>query len=110
MALLSLQTITAAGITPTYGAATSGGDKVALAAGNVFLHVKNGGGSTVTVTITTQSSTYKGLTVPDRTVTVAASGEKMVGPIDASLHADINQQASIGYSAVTSVTIAALRF
>jgi hypothetical protein len=77
MALLSLQTITAAGITPTYGAATSGGDKVALAAGNVFLHVKNGGGSTVTVTITTQSSTYKGLTVPDRTVTVAASGEKM---------------------------------
>jgi len=109
MALLALQTISAGGITPTYGAATGGGDKVSLSATNVFLHVKNGGGSSVTVTITTQANSYKGLTVPDRTVTVAASGEKMIGPLDPALHADINQQASIGYSAVTSVTVAALR-
>lgn len=109
MALLSLQTVTAPGITPTYGAANVGGDKVGLSASNVFLHVKNGGGSAVTVTITTQSTNYKGLTVPDRTVSVPASGEKMIGPLDPALHADINQQAAIGYSAITSVTIAALR-
>lgn len=109
MALLSLQAVTAAGITPTYGAANAGGDKVQLGAANIFLHVKNGGGSAVTVTVTTQANSYKGLTVPDRTVSVPASGEKMIGPIDQTLHADVNSQASIGYSAVTSVTVAALR-
>jgi hypothetical protein len=109
MALLALQTVVAGGITPTYGAATVGGDKVSLSATNVFLHVKNGSASAVTVTVTTQSNSYKGLTVPDRTVSVPASGEKMIGPLDPALHADINQQASIGYSAATTVTVAALR-
>lgn len=109
MALLTIQTIKAAGIGPTYAAATGGGDKVSLSAPNTFLHVKNGGASPVTVTITTQNNSYKGLTVPDRTVTVAASGEQMIGPLDPQLHSDINVQASIGYSAVTSVTVAAFR-
>jgi hypothetical protein len=109
MALLAIQTIKASGTSPTYGTAAGGGDKVSLAAPNTFIHVKNGGGATVTVTVTTQSNSYKGLTVPDRTVTVAASGESMIGPLDPALHSDINVQASIGYSAVTSVTVAALR-
>lgn len=109
MALLSLQAITAAGLAANYATASAGGDKVQLGASNIFLHVKNGGASSITVTITTQANTYKGLTVPDRTVTVAASADKMIGPIDPALHADINQQASIGYSAATSVTVAALR-
>lgn len=109
MAVLSLQTITAAGLAPTYGSANAGGDKVSLGASNIFVHVKNGGGSSITVTVTTQANSYKGLTVPDRTVTVAAGGERMIGPIDPALHADTNNQASIGYSAVTSVTVAALR-
>lgn len=109
MALLTIQTIKASGISPTYGAAAGGGDKVSLAAANTFIHVKNGGGSTVTVTITTQNNQVDGLTLPDRTVTVAASGEQMIGPISAGRHADVNGQASIGYSAVTSVTVAAFR-
>ncbi|MFJ2579969.1 hypothetical protein [Kitasatospora aureofaciens] len=109
MALLSIQTIKPGGITPAYSAASAGGDKVSLSAANTFLHVKNGSASSITVTVTTQNNSYKGLTVPDRTVTVAASGEQMIGPLDAQLHADINQQASIGYSAVTSVTVAAFR-
>lgn len=109
MALLTTQPISAAGTTPTYGAASGGGDKVQLGASNIFLHVKNGGASPVTVTITTQSNAYKGLTVPDRTVTIPNASEKMIGPIDQSLHGDTNNQASIGYSAVTSVTVAALR-
>lgn len=109
MAVLSLQAITAAGLAATYGAASAGGDKIPLGAGNIFLHVKNGGASPVTVTITTQANTYKGLTVPDRTVTVANATDKFIGPIDPALHADINQQASVGYSATTSVTVAALR-
>lgn len=109
MAVLSLQAITAAGLAPTYGAANAGGDKISLGASNIFLHVKNGGGSPITVTLTTQANTYKGLTVPDRTVTVATGAEKMIGPIDPALHSDTNNQVAIGYSAVTSVTVAALR-
>ena len=109
MAVLSLQAITAAGLAANYGNASAGGDKIPLGAANVFLHVKNGGASPVTVTITTQSNNYKGLTIPDRTVTVANATDKFIGPIDASLHADISQQASVGYSATTSVTVAALR-
>lgn len=109
MALLNIQTITAAGLNPSYTAAAGGGDKVSLGAPNTFLHVKNGGGSSVTVTVTTQNNAYKGLTVPDRTVTVPASGERLIGPLDAALHSDVNGQASVGYSAVTSVTVAAFR-
>lgn len=109
MALLNTQTIEGSGTSPTYAAAAAGGDKVSLAAPNTFLHVKNGGGASITVTITTQNADYRGLTLPDRTVTVAASGEQMIGPLDASLQADINGQAAIGYSAVTSVTVGAFR-
>ncbi|MFJ8474201.1 hypothetical protein [Kitasatospora sp. NPDC094011] len=109
MALLTIQTIKPGGISPSYGAASAGGDKLPLAAANTFLHIKNGSASSITVTVTTQNNQYKGLTVPDRTVTVAASGEQMLGPFDATLHADINQQASIGYSAVATVTAAAFR-
>lgn len=109
MALLPIQTIKAAGITPAYAAATAGGDKVSLSSATTWLHVKNGSASPVVVTVTTQNNAYKGLVVPDRTVTVPATGEQMVGPLDAQLHSDINGQASIGYSAVASVTVGAFR-
>ncbi|MCW2899701.1 MAG: hypothetical protein JWO67_1966 [Streptosporangiaceae bacterium] len=109
MALLAIQTIKAGGVTPTYAAATSGGDKVSLSSPNTFIHVKNGSASSVTVTVTTQNNAYKGLTVPDRTVIVAAAGEAMIGPLDPALHSDINVQASVGYTAVATVTVAAFR-
>ncbi|MEV7599865.1 hypothetical protein AB0O91_21025 [Kitasatospora sp. NPDC089797] len=109
MALLTVQTIKPGGLSPTYGAASAGGDKLPLSAANTFLHVKNGSASSITVTVTTQNNSYKGLTVPDRTVNIPASGEQMFGPFDPTLHADINQQASIGYSATTTVTVAAFR-
>lgn len=109
MALLTIQTVKASGVTPAFGAASAGGDKVSLSAANTWIHVKNGGGASITVTVTTQNNAYKGLTVPDRTVTVAASGEAMIGPLDPALHSDINGQASIGYSAVATVTVAAFR-
>jgi len=109
MAVLTLQAIKASGLAANYATASAGGDKVPLGAGNVFVHVKNGGASSITVTLTTQSNSYKGLTVPDRTVTIAAGADQFIGPIDPALHADINQQANVGYSSATSVTVAALR-
>ena len=109
MSLLTVQTINANGLNPTYGAASAGGDKVPLNAANTFLHVKNGSASSVTVTITTQSNQVDGLTLPDRTVTIPASGERMIGPLTQARYGDINQQASVAYSAVTTVTVGAFR-
>jgi hypothetical protein len=109
LALLPIQTIKAAGLTPAYLPASAGGDKVSLTAPNTWIHVKNGSAAAITVTVTTQNNAYKGLTVPDRTVSIAATSEAMIGPIDPALHSDITQQASIGYSTVGTVTVGAFR-
>lgn len=108
MATLATQVVALAGLNPTYAAATSGGDKCEVGDRN-FLHVKNGSASSVTVTLTATAS-VRGQTVSNVTVAVPASGERMIGP----LSADLLQNASdglcaIGYSAATSVTVAALR-
>lgn len=109
MATLSTQTIVAAGLDPTYAAASGGGDKV-VPGPTTFLHVINGGGSSVTVTVVTPGNYYANVANPDLTVTVGASGEQMI-PIPATPFADSSDSglASITYSGVTSVTVAALR-
>lgn len=108
MATLGTQVIALSGLNPTYAAATGGGDKCEVG-DRVFLHVKNGGGASMTVTLTSVAA-VRGQAAANVTVSVPASGERMIGP----LNADLLQNASdglcaIGYSATTSVTVAALR-
>ena len=108
MATLGTQVIALAGLNPTYGAAAGGGDKCEVG-DRQFLHVKNGSGSSVTVTLTAVAA-VRGQAVANVTVAVPAAGERMIGP----LNADLLQNASdglcaIGYSSATSVTVAALR-
>lgn len=108
MATLGTQVIALAGLGPTYAAAAGGGDKCEVG-DRVFLHVKNGGGSPITVTLTSVAA-FRGQAVSNVTVSVPASGERMIGP----LSSDLLQNASdglcaIGYSSATSVTVAALR-
>ncbi|MFE6866010.1 hypothetical protein ACFVFS_05600 [Kitasatospora sp. NPDC057692] len=108
MATLPLQAVSIAGLNPTYASAAAGGDKVACGE-RTFLHVKNGSASPVTVTLTATSS-VRGQTVTSPTVSVPASGERMIGPLPAELLAGpTDSLASISYSASASVTIAALR-
>ena len=112
MAELTIQQITEAGGRVTYTAAAEAGD-TADNGGNTFLHIKNGGGSEVTVTITAQtvsvdSSIYGDLTKANATVTIAGSGEAFIGPFKAPAFNDSNGEIAITYTAVTSVTIAAL--
>lgn len=109
MATLSTQAIGAAGTIPTYGAASGGGDKVKPELGDrVFLHVKNGGGSPITVTLTSYA-TVRGQAAADRAITVAASGEKLI-PVYADLNTNpADGLAAIAYSGVTTVTVAAIR-
>jgi hypothetical protein len=108
MATLGTQAIALAGLNPTYAAATGGGDKCEVG-DRVFLHVKNGSGSPITVTLTSVAA-VRGQAVANVTVSVPAAGERMIGP----LNADLLQNASdglcaIGYSSATTVTVAALR-
>jgi hypothetical protein len=107
MAVLALQSITPLGGTQvTYTAAAAGGDKVPSPGPNTLLHVKNGGASPITVTVAVPNVAFNGATVPGTAVTVANATEKFI-PITAQ-YTDVNGQANISYSAVTSVTVAAL--
>lgn len=108
MATLTTQTITADGLSPSYASAAGGGDKVRPGRG-VFIHVRNGDASPMTVTLATPG-TVDGLAIADRAVTVAAGGSRMI-PVPVAAYGDPADSglASITYSAVTSVTVAALR-
>jgi len=116
MATLSVQTLSAAGTTVTYASCTGGGDVVANN-GKMYLHVKNGSGGALTVTIAKTLSTpqnipgYGLVTIADIAVSVGAGAEKFIGPIDPAAY---NATAgtgliSITYSGVTSLTIAAIQ-
>lgn len=105
MALLTNQQMTSAGGAITLTAAAGGGDTLDVGNGRTFLWVKNGGGSAITVTITTPG-TVDGLAITDRTVSVPNGGERLIGPLSPSVYADSTGVAAISYSGVTSVTVA----
>jgi hypothetical protein len=108
MATLGTQVIALAGLAPSYANATGGGDKCEVG-DRVFLHVKNGSASSVTVTLTATAS-VRGQVVSNLTVAVPASGERMIGPLNADLfQSQTDGLCAIGYSASATVTVAALR-
>lgn len=109
MATLATQTINRAGLTPNLTAAAGGGDKL-NPTDNTMLMVINGGGSAVTVTIVTPRTNPIGLPVDDVVVSVAAGATKLIGPFPFVYFANpADGLASITYTAVTSVTVAALQ-
>lgn len=113
MALLTRQKVVEAGLTPSYASAAAGGDTVDNSDGKTWLHVKNGGGSSVTVTITAQTVSTEDpklgtLTKANVARAVAAGAEAIIGPFKKQAFNNGSQQIAITYSAVTSVTIAAL--
>lgn len=111
MAILSTQTISEHGLTPTYSSAGVSGDKV-LPSRRTFLHVKNGGASaSVTVTVDdTLSVEPAGSTCfdPDLSVVVEPGGERMIGPIIQTRFINTAGYADISYSQNASVTVAAI--
>lgn len=106
MATLSVQDVNTAGATPSFAAATSGGDQFSND-GKTMLEVKNAG-SSITVTIASQQACNQGST-HNTTVTVASGGDKMIGPFDPSRYNDANGYVQVTYSAVTSVTVGAFQ-
>lgn len=106
MATLTTQTITRAGVTPTYAAGTLGGDACEVG-DDIYLQVKNTGASTtVTLAIPSSASTYANVTYTNVAVTVpATTGDKLIGPISALFKDTTTGLCTITYSQVTGITI-----
>lgn len=113
MATLATQIVSLAGLTPTFVAAAGGGDNFVPDVDTV-LHVKNGGGAPITVTIGTPHTDVGGAAIADVVVSVPASSEKEIGPFPAEEFADQagtpKGNAFVTYSAVTSVTVAVKQY
>lgn len=107
MATLTVQEISRSAITPSYGAAAGGGDQFPND-GRTYLHIKNGGGSSITLTIATQL-TVDGKAVADDAITVTNAQERVVGPFPPGIYNDANGMVQLTYSGVTSVTVGAFR-
>lgn len=106
-ALLTVQDVTLSGVTPSYAAAGAGGDTFPND-GRSFLHVKNGGAGSITVTVDDLGSTApEGAAAfdPDPDIVIGAGAEAMIGPFEKSRFDDDASVVAVSYSGVTSVTV-----
>lgn len=106
MSLLTIQKVILTGLTPSYDAAAAGGDEF-VNSGRIFIHVKNGGGASIDVTVDSQTPCNQGVD-HNAVVAVPAAGERMIGPFPKDRFNDTAGKVQIAYSGVTSVTIAAI--
>lgn len=114
MAVLTVNAINKTGITDVgaqLAAAAGGGDSFPNT-GKEFLYVNNGGGGSITVTI---SSNGAGTvcnfgvtgTQHDKTLTVGAGKIGVIGGLDPKQFNDSNGRVQVTYSGVSSVTVGA---
>lgn len=101
------QQILRTGLEQSYASANADGNKFSND-GRMFLHVKNGGGSSITVTIQTPG-TVDDLAIADQAVVVTNGEERMIGPFPPTIYNQSDRMVYVDYSAVTSVTMAVLR-
>jgi hypothetical protein len=106
MATITPVTTTSAGTALSFAAASGGGDSLAvgLAGNKCVLHVRNGSGGSITVTLAGSIPCSQGST-HNTAITCAVGDTEIVVPSQC-----INQTTgavAVTYSAVTSVTVAA---
>lgn len=104
MAVLTSQEIVRTGLNPSYSSAAGAGDSFANT-GTEFIHVKNGSGSSMNVTVET-TVTVDSLDVEDLVVAVPAAGERLIGPFPCRWY---GTSVGISYSDETSVTLAVIK-
>lgn len=115
MATLTVQNIVESGLEATFVAAAAGGDVVPNdSSQRTFVWVKNGGGSDITVTVTSQQTTTRApgfgqVSKASQVVTVTAGEDRLIGPFPDAAYNNSSGNVALTYSAVTSVTIAALK-
>lgn len=111
MALITASDIVASGIVPSYAAVNSEDTLKINDQGRTFLHVKNGGGGSINVTLVARKTSAKvpgagTVTISNRVVAVGNGAEKMIGPLEPAF-ADADGIVTIQYSGTSSVTAAA---
>ena len=112
MATLVAQKITQAGLKPVYSAAAAAGDLLTNT-GIQYFHVKNGSGLSVTASvvpvITIVIDPLLGSLVKETATLILAAGEEgFLGPFEVDAFNSATGTLEINYTAVASVTIAAL--
>lgn len=107
MATVNAQQIDLTGLAVEYSAASSGGD-LFPPGNNIVLHVRNGSGVSVDVTVATTFQAL-GLDLEDVVATVSAGTERFLGPYPRMYFAASGGFASVTWSATASVTFAVLR-
>jgi hypothetical protein len=106
MADLTIQRLAQAGLKATYTTASAGGDTFSND-GNTWLHIKNGGASSITVTIDSKTPCNQGFD-HDLTITILAGEDKYSPRLEQSRFNDATGKVAVSYSAATSVTVAAI--
>ena len=104
---LTHQVIVPTGLEQTYAAAHVDGNKFTND-GRMFLHVKNGAGAPITVTIQTPG-TVGDLAIADQAVTVTNGEERMIGPFPPNIYNQADRMVYVDYSSVTTITVAVLQ-
>jgi len=107
MATLTTQVVTRAGVNPTYGAVAGGGDACECDP-DIFVHIKNGQASPITVTaaIPTSASAWGAVVYTNTVVSVTNGQERMIGPINPGIYKDpTTGLCTLTYSSSTSITI-----
>lgn len=107
MALLTPQVVSRAGLAPTYSAVNST-DTISPVVGSLlFLHVKNANAAACSVTPVDAGKTPAGSSASSSAVTVPAStGDRMIGPLPATMADPVTGLISVTYSVTASVTAA----
>ena len=106
MALLTVQSADLDGLAASYDSAAGGGDTF-VNDGNTQLHVKNGSGAPITVTVTATVACNHG-SLHDSVTSVGAGAEAFIGEFERERFNNSAGQCAITYSGVTSLTIAAI--
>lgn len=103
---LSVQQMTSSGLNVAMAAANADGHSVPWSK-QMHLRVKNGGGSPITVTPVIAVS-VDGQSVTAKTVTIPAGEERSIGNLSPDVYAQTDGAVHFNFSAVTSVTCAAV--
>lgn len=103
MTLLTTQNISRTGLTPAYTAVTASDTFTPDA--QLFIHVKNGGGSPDVCVLAVAAGDPPGLTIADVSVSVTNAQERMIGPLPANFFGDpTTGLCTVTHSFTTSVT------
>tara|TARA_R110000803_G_scaffold17134_1_gene46566 strand:- start:1027 stop:1374 length:348 start_codon:yes stop_codon:yes gene_type:complete len=113
MALLTAQQISQSGLIPVYSVADIAAGDTLVNTGIEYFHIKNESALSITATvipvITTVEDPLLGeLTKENATLVLAAGAQGFLGPYEIDAFNSPTSTIKINYTAVTSVTIAAL--